>query len=243
MSLEGRTALITGASRGIGAACARELRARGCKVVITYHHDDGNAAALAQELGLEAYRMDLRDRPATRDVAARIEAEQGPVHILVHNAGIIRDALLPLLSEEAWDEIYEVNLRGAFLLTRLLVKGMLKERWGRVISIASLSGVAGQPGQTHYSAAKGGLIAFTKALSKEVATYGVTANAIAPGFIETDMLSGLSAAKREQYRLEIPLRRFGEPEEVAAAVGFLASPQAAYITGQTLRIDGGLMTA
>ena len=238
-----KVALVTGGAGGIGRACCRRLAAAGCRVALTHHRREEEATALAQEVEGRAYALDLRDAAQIRGLAERVEDELGGVQILVHSAGLIRDALLPFLREEDWEEILAVNLGGAYRLTRAVIKGMLTSRWGRVISIASLSGVTGQPGQVHYSAAKGGLIAFTKALAREVAAYGVTANAVAPGFIDTGMLAPLAPAKLEEYVRAVPVQRLGRPEEVAAAVAFLASDDAAYITGQTLRVDGGLVTA
>jgi 3-oxoacyl-[acyl-carrier protein] reductase len=236
-------ALVTGGSGEIGAACARALAGRGHPVAFTYHRRREAAEALARELGGRAYPLDLRDSASIRDTARRVEGELGPVLVLVHTAGAIKDALLPFLSEADWDAIQEVNLKGPALLTKALIKGMLGARWGRVVCVASASGVGGQIGQTHYSAAKGGLIAFTKALAKEAARYEVTVNAVAPGFIDTGILE---AVPEEQIRRQlelVPLRRMGRPEEVAELVAFLASEAAGYITGQTIRIDGGLIMA
>lgn len=238
-----RIALVTGGTGGIGAACARGLSEDGFRVAVTYRGRDRQAEELAAAIDGRAYALDLRDREAVRDLASRIDRELGTVQVLVHAAGIIRDGLLPFLSEGDWDAVQEIDLAGPFFLTKALVRGMLRERWGRVIAIASVSGMIGQVGQTHYSAAKGGLIAFVKALAREVARYGVTANAVAPGLIDTEILSDLPGKTLDDYLDRIPLGRLGRPEEVAALVRFLASEEGGYLTGQTLRVDGGLSMA
>lgn len=238
-----RVALVTGASGGIGAATVRALAGRGERVALTYLRNREAAEALASETGGAAYALDVRDRAAIPALVGKIRADLGEIQILVLNAGATRDALLPFLGEEDWNEVLEVNLNSAYRLTRAVIKGMLAKRWGRIIGIASASGVAGQMGQTHYSAAKAGLIGFTKALAKEVATFGVTSNAVAPGFVDTDLLQAMPAAKLTEALKGVPLGRVGLPEEVAAVVEFLASDAASYITGQTIRVDGGLLTA
>lgn len=235
----GRVALVTGGAGGIGAATARQLAAGGFLVALTYHSRSSEAERLAQEIGGLALELDLRERDSIRRVADQVEQQLGVVQVLVHNAGLIKDGLLAFLPERDFDEVMAVNLKGPFLLTKALLKGMLKAKWGRVISIASASGVGGQVGQTHYSAAKGGLIAFTKALAREVASYGITANAVAPGFIDTEMLSVVPAEKLQKYLGEVPLKRMGSADEVASLVAYLASEEAAFLTGANISINGG----
>jgi NAD(P)-dependent dehydrogenase (short-subunit alcohol dehydrogenase family) len=239
--LANRVALITGGAGGIGAATARALAARGCRVGITYLDRREAAERLASEIGGLAFPFDLRQRAQVATLVEAVERELGAVEILVHNAGLIRDRLLPFLAEEDWDEVQDVNLKGAYRLTKALIKGMLGRRWGRVIAVTSVSGVIGQLGQTHYSAAKAGLIGFVKALARECAPYSVTANAVAPGFIDTELLRSMPPKKLAEYVEGIPLRRLGRPEEVAELIAYLASDAAGYLTGQTIRIDGGLV--
>jgi 3-oxoacyl-[acyl-carrier protein] reductase len=236
-----RIALVTGAAGGIGAATARLLAARGCAVAITYRDRRPAAESLADEIGGRAYPFDLRERAQVAPLVESVERELGVVQILVHNAGLIRDRLLPFLAEEDWDEIQDVNLKGAYRLTKALIKGMLGQRWGRVIAVTSVSGLIGQLGQTHYGAAKAGLMGFIKSLAREIAPYGVTANAVAPGFIDTELLQSMPPKKLAEYVEDIPLRRLGRPEEVAELIAYLASDAAGYVTGQTIRIDGGLV--
>jgi 3-oxoacyl-[acyl-carrier protein] reductase len=240
---DGRIALVTGGSGGIGGACARVLAEQGFRVAVTYRSREAEARELAGEIDGRAYPLDLQSGEQVRELARAVEEDLGTVQVLVHSGGMIRDALLPFLREEDWDAVHDVNLKGPALLTKALIKGMLAARWGRVIAITSASGVIGQVGQTHYSAAKGGLIAFTKALAREVVRYGVTVNAVAPGLIDTEILADVSEKAMEEMLGRVPLGRLGRPEEVAGLVGYLASEEGAYVTGQTLRVDGGLMMA
>ncbi len=242
MELQGKVALVTGASRGIGAAIAERLAAAGARVVGTATSAAG-AGAIGARLGDRGGRgmvLDVTDDAAMDAVVREIVAQLGSVDILVNNAGITRDQLLLRMKDDDWDRVLDTNLRAVYRLSRLCLRGMLKAQCGRIINVTSVVGSMGNPGQSNYAAAKAGVAGFTRALAREVAARGITVNCVAPGFIETDMTAGLPAAQREALLAQIPAGRLGQAQEVAAAVAWLAGPQTAYITGQSLHINGGL---
>ena len=238
--LTNKVALVTGATGGIGTSIARSLVEMGARVAVT-----GTRAevldSLASELGENCYPFvcDLADRAAVDALAPNVEEKVGPVDILVNNAGITRDNLAIKLSDDAWDQVIEVNLTAAFRLTRRVVRGMIRRRSGRVISIGSVVGATGNAGQVNYAAAKAGLSGMTMSLAKEVARRNITVNCIAPGYVETQMTAAFDEAQYAAAIADIPASRFGKPPEIAAAVVFLASDEAAYVTGQTFHVNGG----
>jgi len=239
--LSGKRALVTGASGGIGGAIARALHECGAAVALSGTRAEA-LEALASELGGRtlALAANLSDRAATDDLAARAEAALGGIDILVNNAGLTRDGLMVRMSDEDWQQVLDVNLTAPFRLTRAVLRGMMKRRWGRIVSITSVVGATGNPGQANYAASKAGLTGLTKSLAAEVATRGITVNCVAPGFIATAMTDKLGPEQRARLLAAIPVGRFGAGEDVARCVVYLASAEAAYVTGQTLHVNGGM---
>ena len=243
--LENKIALVTGAARGIGQAIALQLAADGadlalCDVKVEWLED---TAAKVKALGrrVETYAMNVADGAAVGEAVAKVAADFGRIDVLVNNAGITRDTLLIRMSEEDWDAVLDINLKGAFLVTKAVVKYMMKQRSGAIVNIASVVGIMGNPGQANYTASKAGLIALTKTTAKELGSRNVRVNAVAPGFIRTAMTDKLAEPVKEAMLKMVPLGRLGEPEDVAKAVAFLASDAAAYVNGQTLAVCGGMV--
>ncbi|HZG71268.1 MAG TPA: 3-oxoacyl-[acyl-carrier-protein] reductase [Chondromyces sp.] len=246
MKLQGKTALVTGASRGIGREIALELARQGANVAVNYSGSEAKANEVVdkiKELGREAFAIqcNVSDNEAVQSMVKETIERFGNLDILVNNAGITRDNLLMRMKENEWDDVININLKGVFLCTKAVTRQMMKQRSGRIINIASIVGVSGNPGQANYVAAKAGVIGLTKTTAKELASRGITVNAIAPGFISTDMTDELPEETKEVMLKQIPLAQFGKPEDIAKVAAFLASEDSKYMTGQTLNVDGGMV--
>lgn len=244
-TLEGQVAIVTGAGRGIGAAIAKQLASLGARIAVV-SRTEANSSQIADTICKEggiahAYAVDVANFLAVQKLGENILSDFQKVDILVNNAGVTRDTLLLRMTIEEWDEVLETNLKGAFNFIKAVARPLIKQRSGRIINISSVIGLIGNAGQANYAASKAGLIGLTKSVAKELAGRGITVNAVAPGFIDTDMTAALSGDWRDRIVAQIPLGRIGKVEEIAAAVAFLASPQASYITGQVLTVDGGMV--
>lgn len=246
MVLAGQVALVTGASRGIGRAIALELGSKGAKVAVNYAGSKEKALEVVKEIeemgsSAIAIQADVTSQEAISEMFKVIEEKLGSVNILVNNAGINKDSLLMRMKEEDWDQVLDTNLKGVFLCTKGVIRSMMKERKGKIINISSVVGISGNIGQSNYAAAKAGVIGFTKTMALELASRGIQVNAIAPGFIATDMTDKIPEGIKEELIKKIPLQKLGKPEDIAGIVSFLASPQGDYITGQVICVDGGLL--
>ena len=242
-TIQGQVVLVTGASRGIGAAIAHELAARGMKVVGTATTDDGAARishALAAHPHCRGAKLDVNDGKAAEALVDAVTRENGGLHVLVNNAGITRDMLAMRLKDEDWDAVLDTNLKAVFRMSRAVMRTMMKQRYGRIISITSVVGASGNAGQANYAAAKAGVAGLTRALARELGSRGITVNCVAPGFIATDMTASLAEEQQKALLGQIPLGHLGQPADIAHAVAFLASAQAGYITGQELHVNGGM---
>ena len=234
-----RVAIVTGGTRGIGKAISETLKAKGFTVVANYAGNDERAQAFTAETGIPAYKWDVADHQACLDGCARVTAEVGPVDVLVNNAGITRDGTLLKMTFEDWSSVMRVNLGGCFNMAKAVFAGMKDRGWGRIVNIGSINGQAGQYGQVNYAAAKSGIHGFTKALAQEGARFGITVNAIAPGYIDTDMVAAVPEIVLEKIVARIPVGRLGHAEEIARGVAFLCADEAGFVTGSTLSINGG----
>lgn len=245
MSLNGKVAFVTGATRGIGKAIALALGEQGATVVGTATSDNGaeTITAFLKAAGIEGQgmRLDVTDPEAVESVISDVESQFGAPAVLVNNAGITRDNLLMRMKDDEWQDIINTNLTPVYKLSKRCLRAMTKARWGRIITITSVVGVMGNAGQSNYAAAKAGVIGFSKSLAREVGARGITVNTVAPGFIDTDMTANLPEAHKKSLLDQVPVKRLGEPEEIAAAVAFLADEKAAYITGETLHVNGGMV--
>ena len=244
--MEGRVALVTGGGRGLGRAIAVRLAQEGVKVAVSYRSNDAAAGETAELVrkagaGCETFKGDVSSSEDVEALMKGVGEAFGPVEILVNNAGTTRDNILLRMKDAEFEDVLATNLKGTYLCTRAVLRGMVRARWGRIVNISSVVGLVGNAGQANYAASKAGMIGFTKSVAREVAGRGITANSVAPGYVETELTGALPENVKEQILGQVPVGRFGEPEEIAEVVAFLAGERAAYVTGQTIAVDGGMV--